>query len=137
MGGGMTPESVWPAITAAFAHYGKRVGPIRGERRRMIARLLSEGYDEADLVAAVHGYCHFHGGLEPREGFDPMKWFKPDSVFRVSKLDDRIDLGMDGPWRKPASREELVKARQKAAQARLDAARAQKETPRLRAVQEG
>ena len=132
-----SPESVWPAIVEAFAFYGKRVGPIRGERRRMVKRLLDEGYTGEDLVAAIHGYVAHHDGLEAKDEFNPRKYFKPDSVFRIHKLDDRIDLGIDGPWRKPMSREETVKARQQAARERVAAARRAQEEPRLRAVQEG
>lgn len=123
----------WLQVVEAFGHYQKRVTPkLRGARKRLIERLAEE-YSTEDLVSAVHGYVHFHKGLDERNGFDPRQWFTPESVFRFEKLEGRIELGMDGPWRKPLSHEEQVKARQKAAQERLNAARANREG-RLRSV---
>ena len=124
----MNPDESWPKVVEAFSHYGKRITfRLRGARRRLIERLSDEGYEADDLVAAVHGYVRFHNGLEPRDGFEPAKYFTPESVFRFEKLEPRIELGIEGPWRKPISREDAIKARQKAAQERVRAAREARE----------
>lgn len=122
-------------MAEAFAHYGKRVTPrLRGERLKLISRLLVD-YEPDELVAAVHGYVRFHEGLEPKaDGFPPRRYFTPESVFRFEKIESRVELGLDGPWVKPLSHEERVKARQEAARKRVEEARAEKENNRLRAV---
>ena len=132
----MQLDDAWPAVVEAFGHYGKRITPrLRGARRKLVERLLLE-YEPDELVAAVHGYCVFHQGLdrEPGSEFDPRKYFTPESVFRWEKIESRVELGLDGPYRKPLSHEEQVKARQDAARQRVAAARAAKEGQQLRAV---
>ena len=57
-------------------------------------------------MAAVHGYVHFHRGLRAEDGFDPRRFFTPESVFRLEKLEPRIELGLDGPWKKPETSNE-------------------------------
>ena len=94
-------------IREAFAAYGKRTLPsLRGARRKLLDRLLDDGYSAEDLVAAVHGYVHFHRGLRAEDGFDPRRFFTPESVFRLEKLEPRIELGLDGPWKKPETSSE-------------------------------
>ncbi len=126
----MRPDDVWPQVVEAFAHYGKRVQPrLRGERLRLVKRLLADGYEAHDLVAATHGYVVYHEGLEPKMGsdFDPRRYFTPESVFRLEKLEPRIELGLEGPYRKPESaperrererREEYERAREEVARER-------------------
>ena len=95
-------DDAWAVIREAFAAYGKRTLPsLRGARRKLLDRLLDDGYTAEDLVAAVHGYVHFHRGLRAEDGFDPRRFFTPESVFRLEKLAPRIELGLDGPWKKP------------------------------------
>lgn len=130
-------DEAWRLITAAFAHYGKKVRPLKGARRDHLSRLIADGYTAEELAAAVHGYVWFHGGLDARDDFDPRKWFDPDSVFRFDKLERRIELGEQGPWvyRNPEQqRMAAVKARQEAARARVEAARREQEGRGLRAV---
>lgn len=132
----MQPDAVWPAVVEAFGHYGKRITPrLRGARRKLVERLLTE-YEGEELVLAVHGYVRFHEGLdrEPGSEFDPRKYFTPESVFRFEKIEGRVELGLDGPYRKPLSHESQVKARQEAARERVAAARAEREGQRLHAV---
>lgn len=131
-------DEVWKRVTEAFAFYGKQIRPLRGARRDHISRLIADGYTADELVAAVHGYVHFHGGLdEHADGFKPRKWFDPDSVYRLEKLERRIELGEAGAF-VHVSREEAhaaeVKARQAAARARVEAARAAQDGRNLRAV---
>ncbi len=129
----MTPEDVWPEVTEAFAFYGKKVLPLKGpKRRRLIQALLDEGFTSEDLVAIVHGYVWRHDGLGVNaDGWDPKVHFTPDSVFVMEKAEDRLERGQRGPW---LSREEQVKARQKAARERVEAARAAQSGGHLKAV---
>lgn len=133
----MSADKAWPHVVEAFGFYRKRVTPrLRGARRALIERLLADDYEVEDLVAAVHGYVRFHNGLDREMGseFDPRKYFTPESVFRLEKLEPRIELGIDGPWRKPetaAERRERERSEQYAA-ARRQVAREREE--RLRAV---
>ena len=126
-------EEAWEALVAAFGYYGKRVNPrLRGARRKHLQRLLRDGFEPDELAAAVHGYVRWHEGLDRRDDFDPRKWFTPETVLRVDKLEMRIELGLDGPWEKPLSRDEQVRAKQEAARQRVAEARAAQE--RLRVV---
>lgn len=107
-------DEAWKRITAAFAMYGKQIRPLRGTRRDHMSRLFADGYTADELVAAVHGYVHWHKGLTDKgDGFDPSKWFTPDSVFRLEKLEARIEFGMAGPYR---SRRDIAQERAQAAQ---------------------
>ena len=100
-------DDAWAVIREAFAAYGKRTLPsLRGARRKLLDRLLDDGYTAEDLVAAVHGYVHFHRGLRAEDGFDPRRFFTPESVFRLEKQEPRIELGLDGPWKKPETSNE-------------------------------
>jgi hypothetical protein len=94
-------DEAWRGITAAFAFYGKKIRPLKGHRRDQMSKLIADGYTPEELVAAVHGYVHWHKGLDPKPGetFDPRQWFNPDSVFRFEKLEMRIELGEAGPYR--------------------------------------
>ena len=126
-------DEAWPAVVAAFARYGKRVHPrLRGARRKHVQRLLADGFEPAELVQAVDGYVRWHEGLARRDDFDPRKWFTPETVLRVEKLEMRIELGLEGPWEKPLSRDEQVRAKQEAARQRVAEARAAQN--RLRVV---
>ncbi len=139
-------DTIWPKIVKAFAFYGRGIGPARGPgptRRKLIEKRLAEGYEPEDLVRAVHGYVHFHEGLEPKPGddFNPRTWFDPEAAFKAWRFDTRVELGAQGPWvyvDAKLEKERQVKARQKAAQARVDAARkkmdAEKDKRRLKVV---
>lgn len=128
----------WVAIAAAFAFYGKQIRAPKGLRQAHLNRLLAEGYTGAELACAVHGYVRFHEGLHARPGrdgfaFDPSKWFDPDSVFRLDRLERRIELGELGPFK---SKQSLARERAEAAEADRQRYIAQvKEERRLRLVQ--
>jgi hypothetical protein len=130
-------DEAWTRITAAFAFYGKTIRPLRGTRRDHMSRLIADGYTADELVAAVHGYVHWHKGLEPRMGrdgkpFEPLQWFTPDSVYRLEKLENRIEFGMAGPYQ---SRRNVAQERAQAAQdAREREVAKVMEERRLRAV---
>ena len=102
-------------ITAAFAFYGKTVRPLKGARRDIMSKLIADGYTAQELVAAVHGYVHWHKGLDvkPGETFDPYRYFTPDAVFRLEKIEARIEFGMAGPYR---SKRDTAKERAQAAE---------------------
>jgi len=100
-------DEAWEAIVAAFDRHGKRVGSrLRGVRRKHVERLLADGFGADELHLAVEGFVRFHEGLDRRDGFDPRKWFTPETVLRVEKLEMRIELGLEGPWQKPETRQE-------------------------------
>ena len=126
-------DEAWRAVTMAFAHYGKEIRPLRGTRRDHLSRLIADGYSAADLVSAVHGYVHWHGGLAKKpDGFEPLKWFTPDTVFRLDKLETRIEFGSAGPFR---TRRDVAKERAQAAEGeRRREIDKVKEERRLRAV---
>ncbi len=136
-------DTIWPQIREAFAFYGRKLSPVCGSsRRKLIEKRLAEGSTGADLVQAVSGYVHFHEGLDPKPGedFNPRKWFDPDSVFKAERFDTRVELGEQGRWvhvDPRVSHEAQVKARQAAAQKRVDEARAAQDKGRLRVVGEG
>ena len=74
----------WPGIRAAFAEHGKQVGEQVGvDRAALLAKRLDEGHTPEDLVMAVHGYVRGHGGLEPQDGFDPSRYFRPQTIFKA------------------------------------------------------
>lgn len=107
-------DEAWRRITEAFALYGKTIRPLRGDRRDHMSRLIADGYTPDELVAAVHGYVHFHKGLDQKPGsdFDPWKFFTPDAVFRLHKIEARIEFGMAGPYRfrREVTRERVSRA---------------------------
>lgn len=125
-------DEAWQRITEAFASYGKTIRPLRGARRDHMSRLIADGYTADELVAAVHGYVHWHKGLDARPDFDPRQWFTPESVFRLEKLETRIEFGMAGPYR---SRREVAQERVSRAEVerRAEIAKVMEER-RLRAV---
>ncbi len=122
-------DAVWPEIREVFSFYGRRLSPVCGaSRRKLIGKRLSEGYATTDLISAIHGYVRFHGGLEPDAGetFNPRKWFDPEAVFKETRFDTRVELGYEGQWAAvdpKLQHQEAVKAKQAAAQQRLEAAR--------------
>ena len=119
-------------VTEAFAFYGKEIRPLKGTRRDHISRLIADGYTADELVAAVHGYVHWHDGLKADPDFDPRKWFTPDSVFRLEKLENRIEFGMAGPY---VSKRDRVAERARTAQEEREREIAKvMEERRLRAV---
>lgn len=127
-------DETWKRITDAFAFYGKAVRPLKGTRRDHMSRLIADGYTADELVAAVHGYVHWHGGLQPKAGdtFDPRKWFTPDSVYRLEKLENRIEFGMAGPYQ---SKRDIAAQRARTAQEEREREIAKvMEERRLRAV---
>ncbi len=133
-------DDIWPDIVKEFAFYGKKLSARCGSaRRKLIEKRLGEGSTGADLVQAVSGYVHFHEGLDPKPGedFNPRKWFDPDSVFKAERFDTRVELGEQGRWvhvDPRVSHEQQVKARQAAAQKRVDEARAERDKGLLRVV---
>ncbi len=133
-------DDIWPQIREAFAFYGRQVSPVCGpSRRKLIEKRLAEGYSPQAIISAVDGYVHFHEGLDPKPGedFNPRKWFDPDSVFKAERFDTRVELGEQGRWvhvDPRVSHEQQVKARQAAAQKRVDEARAERDKGLLRVV---
>ena len=99
-----TPEQVWQGVQETFALFGKKLGPLRGERRKLLTRMLNEGYTPLELRAAIHGYAWLHNGLTQTEDeFDPKRYFTPETIWRLSKIDLRIDEAMQrGPYKRPA-----------------------------------
>ena len=92
-------DELWPAIREAFAFYERKLSPVCGAaRRKLISKRIAEGYDRESLIAAVHGYVRFHGGLDPDSGetFNPRKWFDPEAVFKETRFDTRVELGLEG-----------------------------------------
>ena len=129
-------ETIWPDIVEAFAFYGKKIRPNPSpDRLALLQRRLNEGFSPPELVMAIHGYVHAHGGLDRvfGNGLNSGHYLRPETVFKAEGFEDRVERG-DRPWVKPKSREAEVKARQAAAQERVDAARREKDTPRLRVV---
>jgi hypothetical protein len=123
-------EEIWPDIREAFAHYGRKLSPVCGpSRRKLLIKRFEEGYDRDAILAAIHGYVRFHGGLDPDAGetFNPRKWFDPEAVFKETRFDTRVELGYEGRWvafDPKQYHDDQVKAKQAAAQKRLNAARA-------------
>ena len=97
-------ESIWPQIVEAFGHYGKRLRERPGPARvKQLEKLLLE-YTAEELVAAPDGYVRQHKGLEERDGFDPRQYFTFESVYRDSKVEKRIEWGLEGHWVAPRAK---------------------------------
>ncbi len=133
-------DAIWPEIREAFAFYGKtvRANPSR-DRRTLIQKRLDDGFTPEELVMAVHGYIHAHQGLDRvfGNGLTSGHYLRPETVFKAEGFEDRVERGEQGRWvfMDPKARhEEQVRARQKAAQERLDAARREQHSTRLRVV---
>ena len=130
-------DTIWPTIRAAFAHYGVTTRAKLGTtRRKMLQRHLDDGIELEELPMAVHGYVREHKGLDTQfsNGLTSGDYMRFETVFKLDKMELRVELGAKGPWAKPKSREAEVKARQAAARELVDAARMRKVKPRLRAV---
>lgn len=87
-------QAAWPTIRAAFAEHGTELGEsIAIDRSKLIAKRLDAGATPDDLVCAVHGYVRANG-LEARaDGFDPGKFFRPQTIFKEDGFSDRVDAG--------------------------------------------
>ena len=96
-------SEVWPRVVEAFAIYGKKVRAKPGpERLRLIRMRLAEGYEPDELIAAIHGYLHAHGGPDRsfNDGSKSGDYFRPETIFKAQSMDDRVELGLNkGIWR--------------------------------------
>ena len=130
-------DAVWIEIRKAFAIYGRTTRTKLGAtRRKILQRHLDDGIELDELPLAVHGYLHQCGGPDTkfRDGQRADFFLRFETVYKIQNMELRVELGSKGPWVKPLSREQQAKARQVAAQKRLDEARAKQAEPRLRAV---
>ena len=142
MGNRVNPDpidDIWPEIVKAFAFYGREVRPNPGQfRRELLQKRLDDGFSPSELVKAIHGYVHSHQGLDRifENGLTSGHYLRPETVFKADGFEDRVERGVN-PWvyvDPRVVREQQAKARQVAAQKRLDEARAKQAKPRLRAV---
>ncbi len=130
-------DAIWPKIRAAFAQYGVTTRVRLGAtRRNMLQRHLDDGIEPEELPMAVHGYLRQCGGpdAEFSSGQKAGFYLRFETVYKIENMELRVELGAQGPWAKPRSREAEVKARQAAARELVEAARREKDKPRLRAV---
>lgn len=118
----MSADAAWAELTRAFAFYGKKVRPMRGNRREIVEKVLSMDYEPREFGLAVHGYVQTHDGLDKKpDGFDPKKFFAPENILRHEKLERRIELGEQlGPW-KPVKRVSRAEERERKAEAEREA----------------
>lgn len=79
-------------VMDAFRLHGKNLRSSAA-RRKLIATRLRE-YTAADLANAVHGYQYTHRQGSNGE-FDPAKHFKPETIFRASKIDGYIEAAAE------------------------------------------
>jgi hypothetical protein len=96
-------DEIWPEIQKAFAFYGKRIRPSPSpERRKLIQKRLDDGFTPQELVAAVHGYVHSHGGLDREfgNGLTSGHYLRPETVYKAEGFEDRVERG-DRPWMAP------------------------------------
>ena len=95
---------VWPRIAERFAFYGKRLRAKPGpESVDYINKRLEDGFTPDELVAAVDGYVHCAGpnGLDTEWTRGPARnWFRIKTVFKLDGLEDRVERGLEGPWRR-------------------------------------
>ena len=98
-------DDVWPEILKAFAFYGRqnirsKLGP---DRRKLLQKRIDDGFTPTELVAAVHGYTHSHGGLDRvfGNGLTSGHYLRPETVFKAEGFEDRVERGLEGPWRPP------------------------------------
>ncbi len=131
-------DTIWLKIRAAFAHYGVTTrGKLSAGRRQILQRHLDDGIELSELPMAIHGYVRQHKGLSTpfSNGQLSGDYMTFETCFKLEKMELRVELGAQGPWEKPLSHEEAVKARQRAGKAKLVAARAEKDKPRLKVVE--
>lgn len=87
-------EAAWPAIRDAFAEHGTQLGEsIAIDRSKLIAKRIDAGATTDDLVAAVHGYVRANGLERRPDGFDPGRYFRPQTIFKEDGFSDRVDAG--------------------------------------------
>ncbi len=123
-------DTIWPKIRAAFAHYGvtTRVKLSAG-RRKILQRHLDDGIELDELPMAVHGCVRHYDGLDTRftSGQLSRRYVVFESVFKLEKMELRVELGAQGPWAKPrhsttaAKREHKARAEREAGRAEVEA----------------
>ncbi len=145
-------DSIWPKIRAAFAQYGVTTRVKLGAtRRNMLQRHLDDGIELEELPMAVHGYIREHKGLNTQfsNGLTSGDYLRFETVFKLDKMELRVELGAKGPWTAPrhssraAEREHKARAEREANRAAVEAISDEereaymdelKKKPRLRAV---
>lgn len=100
-------DAIWPEIVKTFASYGKTVIARfpRGSRRKQMQARLAEGYEPQDFIHAIHGYLHDHHGFDKQfpDGTKSGDYFRPDTIFKESRFELRVELGLQGRWHAPRS----------------------------------
>lgn len=87
-------EQAWPAIRTAFSEHGTSLSEsIAIDRSKLIAKRIDAGATADDLVAAVHGYVRANGLERRPDGFDPGRYFRPQTIFKEDGFSDRVDAG--------------------------------------------
>lgn len=99
-------DDIWPQIIEAFGHYGKKLRASPGpERRKLLQKRIDDGYSADELIAAVHGYLWLHGGFDRDfgDGTTSGDYFRPETVFKATGMDDRVERGWR-PWEAPRAK---------------------------------
>ena len=104
-----SPESkakeAWPELRRAAAAYGVGWGKTPGSAQvKIIAeRIKSDGLNEDQLEAVIHGYITLRGTTADN-GFDPLKHLYPKTLYRPSNWPDYLAAAENAPKRKEPKR---------------------------------
>ena len=104
-----SPESkakeAWPELRRAAAAYGVGWGktPGRAQVKIIAERIKSDGLNEDQLEAVIHGYITLRGTTADN-GFDPLKHLYPKTLYRPSNWPDYLAAAENAPKRKEPKR---------------------------------
>ena len=105
-----SPEAIardaWPALRAAAAEYGVNwiVSPGRAQVKLIATRIRDDGLTPKQLEQIIHGFIVLRG-TKAENGFDPLKYLYPKTLYRESNWPDYLGAGEAPPKRKEPKRE--------------------------------
>lgn len=104
-----SPESIarkaWPALRAAAASYGVNwiESPGRAQVKLIAARIREDGLTPKQLLQIIHGYVVLRG-TTPDNGFNPLNYLRPKTLYRESNWPDYLGAGEAPPKAKEPQR---------------------------------
>jgi hypothetical protein len=105
-----SPESqaraAWPALRAAAASYGVNwiKTPGKAQVRLIAARIREDGLTAKQLEQIIHGYIVLRG-TTPDNGFNPLSYLRPKTLYRESNWPDYLGAGEAPPKAKQSKQD--------------------------------